>query len=652
MKHVRSVILRGHWLPVLLMVLLTIRPLPLHAQESGEVLKLESFLMGRGGAYEVKWSPNGELIAVGAQLEISVYDANFNLIWSMPAQIYRFDSFYWSPSSTRLIVALEASSECHTVIVDLTSQQIEPLFPDCEFINLMWSNTGTDVMSITSDGVIKTWNVDTGEMLRSNQIPISAVSPVFVATLSPDEQYMALRTDTEVSIWDIASERFVYRQPYSPAGAFIGRIVWNRESSLLAIALMDGFDLIDIETGDVVWSMREFSARIDDIDWSSDGRRLVTDDAEGSINLWDVEQRTLISEITSHDPRYYTQFDWHPIQDLLLILTDDSQITLWNTNTVTTLNIYHEYYFYRYVKGWSLDSASFILQTDYRQLVLNTDTGMFQSASYGSEDVNLPFAWQQQALGSSTWSSDGRYLAVSRQDFVEIFERGNTVGASSLYLPEKHNAVYNIAWSADAELLASQTDIGIVVWDVSTGEVSFEMVAELVYPVISWHPQLHRLIVHFRGNPEKIIELETGEQIELANPHNIGFSRFMWHSNGRYVAGITDSDIQDAVFIWNTETGEQVEELDNYIDFAWHPSREWIALAENVFISVSQPPDLQLHVMDVNSGQMLYRLEGQTNSFVSPGSLFWSPDGSKLASVDIRGRVRIWRFDEVASTMP
>jgi len=50
----------------------------------------------------------------------------------------------------------------------------------------------------------------------------------------------------------------------------------------------DGLHLVDAETGQLQWSRRDHQGGVQTVDWSPDGRRLVTGSMDGTLKLWDA----------------------------------------------------------------------------------------------------------------------------------------------------------------------------------------------------------------------------------------------------------------------------------------------------------------------------------------------------------------------------
>jgi WD40 repeat protein len=487
-------------------------------------------------------------------------------------------------------------------------------------------------------------------------IPSVGERLTYYSALSSDNRYIAIKTETGLYVWSFDKQEYIYTEEYAEIEYPTNAIAWQPHSAVLAVGLEDNLKLINVETSEIILDSNEFRDQIVDIVWKSNGEEFAVVDENTSIQIWNIGQRALIREIGNYNLTSIKKLDWHPTRDLLLALTTDSEIDIWNTQTSELIDDYQEYHLSGDGIGWTLDNRYFVFQSDNRSLIWDTTTGQLSAASRDLYNINQPTAWQQGGSEKFSWNASGTYLAIPSFDKIEIFEYGNNTVAFSLYPPQPGTRIYNAAWSSDGQLLASDTNNGIVIWDVTNHSVVYVNEEEFIFPSIVWDKNGYQFIANFRRGPLEIIDLVTERHLELDITDEDGyvfvmFDIFDWHASGEYIAGVSQG-VSGKGVVWNAETGEILMHHDNYRGLAWHPREEWIAAATNIIGERNNFIGYAINIIDISDYSILYTLEGQTNAFTYPSSLFWSPDGSKLASVNIWGQTHIWRFDEVPVTVP
>lgn len=160
-------------------------------------------------------------------------------------------------------------------------------------------------------------------------------------------------------------------------------------------------------------------------------------------------------------------------------------------------------------------------------------------------------------------------------------------------LSEHSDGVISVAWSPDGTRLASGS------WDHS---------------VILW-------AIHPAGNGS---DAATSERLRTLSGNEYSVESVAWSPDGTKLASAALG-----VFVWDTETGEQLHTLrgqgPSFVanTVVWSPDGTTLALAS----PGHDRPDL----WDVTTGEEVHTLSSQSAFGAHGESMAWSPDGSRLA---------------------
>jgi WD40 repeat protein len=161
------------------------------------------------------------------------------------------------------------------------------------------------------------------------------------------------------------------------------------------------------------------------------------------------------------------------------------------------------------------------------------------------------------------------------------------------------DAVGSVAWSRDRSRIALASGAAVYVWDVGM------------------------LLAH-DDTSKPLLILRTPQEVT-----GVAFGR----GNGQIIATAGG----DGVRMWNAKTGRVVARFGEYSDsLAIDPRNDHIVATPGYF------PEQDVEIWKWGSGRRpkLVKSIPTRGSFAS--SIFFSPDGTRLATTDFRGRVRAW----------
>jgi WD40 repeat protein len=200
------------------------------------------------------------------------------------------------------------------------------------------------------------------------------------------------------------------------------------------------------------------------------------------------------------------------------------------------------------------------------------------------------------------------------------------------------------AWSPDADLVATGSRDGHVrIWDPNSGRLLMDLAGhKRSVGALAWSPD-GMLIASAQSTPrwahaeneplepdKVLVRTRDGAfSARLAGP--TGETRELaWSTSGRYLACLTEGDVTlfDREAAWAATKGDSFA-----CGLAWRPGTDVLASLDVVAGRLSEALGKTVNVSDVHD---LLR--------ASITAASWAPDGSKLATGDLKGQVHVWHF--------
>jgi WD40 repeat protein len=166
-----------------------------------------------------------------------------------------------------------------------------------DVLGLAFSADGRTVVTAGCDRQVKTWDTWSSELLR--QLPTEEHSLQFVA-LSPDGRYLASggyfmpsrASSTDVTLWDVESGTVRFREEsvkgycilgdFSPGGTVLATTGWGGQILLWDVVSGKQIGRIDAHVANG-------HRMVLGLDFSADGRFLVSASTKGQVKLWSTE---------------------------------------------------------------------------------------------------------------------------------------------------------------------------------------------------------------------------------------------------------------------------------------------------------------------------------------------------------------------------
>ena len=164
---------------------------------------------------------------------------------------------------------------------------------------LAFSPDGRWLVSGTTEGEIRMWDVATGEPLAVFAEPTARenLGHVSAVAFSPDRAWLATGTPTQLHLWDVRtghkifSVSTVYKRGWVTHHDYPKPLVFSPEGAIFLSGHSSGtIQLWDAKTGDRIAALDGHTQQVETLKFSPDGEMLVSTAQDGTIFLWDWDE--------------------------------------------------------------------------------------------------------------------------------------------------------------------------------------------------------------------------------------------------------------------------------------------------------------------------------------------------------------------------
>ena len=574
---------------------------------------------GKGSINEIRYSPDGTMLAVATNVGIWLYDTQtgeeLNLI---AGNRFEVSTIAFSPDGRML-----AS--------DGNDRSIRE-----------WDDAGKSIIDV-GKRTVRLWDVKSGRQIRTFTEPKWYVTYL---AFSPDGKTIASGSVSEIRLWDIESGRELHVLT-EPSGVITGLAFSPDGKTLVGSSLYKIFYLWDVDTGKVLREFRGHEAIVNSVAFSPDGQLIASGSYDNTFRLWDADTGVQRRSFTRHTDNVYG-VAFSPDGRTLASRSADMTIRLTRVSDGSTQHIItgHEGYIPTFAfspDGKMLASGS--RDSTVRFWDVNSGENRFTITGHIDEVQGIAFSPDGKSLASG-----GRYGLIRVWDVPTGTKRHILTG-------------YSVAFSPNGKTIASTGSGGTVrLWDADTGTELYTLVdIEGYIGDISFSPdgkKLVCLIIHagpsiglyYRDADISLFDVETGAELYtieaykggiyhdhapeiLPTVHTGPVSSITFSPQGNMLAS---SGHDGTIRLWHAQTGEHLRLVTKGAGYVYRLAYS----SDGKMFATSSSRNIRL--WDVQSGRHLHTLTGHIDSSLN---IAFSPDGKLLASGSYDQTVRLWDTD-------
>jgi WD40 repeat protein len=469
--------------------------------------------------------------------------------------------------------------------------------------SLLFTHDGRYLVSGGDDKVIRVWNVETGETVRTlrGQIQPGDEGKIYAAALSPDDRYLAvggwLSSYGDIRLYDFQTgemvavfhghENVIIALDFSPDGRMLASASADKTVRLWEVASRKPLHVLSGHK-DFVYTVA----------FSPAGDRVVSGSGDRSLRLWDAKSGELLRDMEGHEGRVKTAA-FSPDGRYIASGSEDKSIRLWDATTGSFVKELSRGEYPVYGLAFTPDGQ--------RLLVRNVPSFACTVLSIPAGEVLFRFEKHDNTVNALAVSPDGKIIATGGGNANEIYLWDPTAGSVIRKLVGHGRPVWSVGFARDGRSIAFGTTL-------QAGELNDR------------GPLEQTLVLGHSG--------ELGVSLEGRSANTGTFQRAT-ERLGTYQLKTKSGNIDPVLQV--LRDGKVIREIerDSYSGYD-HRSFTWIN-AGNQFVSGGSRGFLSLY--DSNTGEKIRDLVGHTGDIwaIAP-----SPDGKRLVSGSDDQTIRLW----------
>ncbi len=581
--------------------------------------------LGKGSINEIKYSPDGTMLAVATNIGIWLYDTQtgeeLNLI---AGNKFEVGDIAFSPDGTMLASDSNDSS-----------------------IRLWDDETGKSIID-EGNRTVRLWDVKSGRQIRTftgHEYYITALA------FSPDGKTIASGSASIIRLWNIESGKEMHA--FTEPSGLVTSIAFSPDGKkLVASSSYKIFYLWDMETREVLHEFKGHTEGVNSVAFSPDGETIASGSSDNTFRLWDVETGVQRRSYKRHKEEVYG-VSFSPDGRTLASRSADRTIRLTRVPGGDTQHV---------LTGHTQFIRSMAFSPDSKTLTSGSRDGTIRLWDVYSGRNRFTITGHIDYVFSIAYSPDGKSIVSGSQDGpIHLWDVDT--GTTRHILTGYTSYIYSLAFSPDSKTIASSGSGTVRLWDADTGlerrtlvdipgyvSLAFNPNGKTVACLITHAGPIPNASPHSRDASISLFDVETGAELYAIEAYKGGIYHdhapeilptvhtgpvlditFSPHGNM-----IASSSSDGTIRLWHSQTGEHLRMVTKGAGYAYS-----LAFSPDGKMLANSSGD-NIYLWDFQSGMQLHKFTGHTGFVTDVG---FSPNSKMLASGGYDNTVRLWDTD-------
>jgi WD40 repeat protein len=489
--------------------------------------------------------------------------------------------------------------------------------------SLTYSPDGRRLASAGDDGMASLWDATSGKLLRTIAGRDSSITAICAVAFSPDGRRLAGASleDSSARIWDVTTGRQVCELHGHSAN--VTRLAFSPDGKRLATASEDHTVKVwKTDDGRELLTLAGHAAGVTSVAFSPDGGRLASTGHDRAVHVWDSASGLLCFMLSGHAAPVM-DVAYSPDGRRLATASLDDTVKVWSTTGGQASLALRPAVSIPLGLAFSPDGrhlAGGCWKESKDVAVLDAATGKVVRVLKGHE----------MQLAAVAYAPDGKRLAsLSLDNTVRVWDPATGQAVYTRRLGGKPSGgvdARRLAYSPDGRLLAAAARTETVkVWEAATGRELHDF--RVSATCVAFSPDARRLA--WAGpNGLEVRDAVSGKELSLIRGK---FELVFFSPDGSRLIGLESEGVK---FV-ETATGKEVMTLPYHTQ-------------ERIDLAALSPDGRRLALVDVRNVIRLWDTASGEEALALPGhaasvvSLAFSPDGHRLVSADFEGVMRFW----------